>query len=220
MSPVRTSPVAGALAAHTPAWAEHAGMPAAIRLAHRQEGPLRFCDTAALVRAGLKGPQAAEWLAARGVPVPAEPNTWLPLPEGGLVARLARTEFLVEDGWTPGAAARLLRELAPGSRGVYPVPRQDCALAIAGGALEELFAQTCNVPVMAQDPAARIVTLTQMVGVGVTLLRSDLGPLPCVRLWCDYTSGPYLWETLEGIVAELGGGPVGVEDLFGRIGAP
>lgn len=175
---------------------------------------LGICDLSALPRIGLKGPGAADWLSARGVPVPDQPNTWSVLEGGGVVARLARTEFLVEDGFSGKTVARLAPDLKPGSPGVYPVPRQDCALALTGELVNELLVQTCNVDFTARTRDARVVTLTLMVGVSVTVLQQRLAGTDCWRLWCDGTSGPYLWETLTGIAAELGGGAVGFASAF------
>lgn len=213
---MRASPLSHALARLHPRLEVRHGMPVALRLQDEQPGwpgALGVCDLSFLPRTGLKGPGAAGWLSARGIPVPAEPNRWEPLPEGGLVARLARSEFLVEDGFRGGPVAGLAAQLAVGP-GVYPVPRQDCALALTGSALPELLVQTCNVDFAAQDPVARMVTLTSMVGVSVTVLRPPAGAHPVVRLWCDGTMGPYLWETLTGIARELGGGPVGLDSAF------
>lgn len=209
---MRASPLSHALARLHPHLEVLHGMPAALRL--QDELPawadaLGVCDLSFLPRLGLKGPGAAAWLSDRGIPVPSEPNRWEALPQGGLVARLARSEFLVEDGFQDGAVAGLVAQLQPGP-GVYPVLRQDCALALTGAALPELLVQTCNVDFSAQDPAARVVTLTSMVGVSVTVLRQE----PVLRLWCDGTMGPYLWETLAGIARELGGGPVGLQSAF------
>lgn len=209
---MRASPLAHALARLHPRLEVLQGMPVALHLQGEQPGwaaAVGVCDLSFLPRVGLKGPGAAAWLAGRGIPVPAAPNRWEPLPEGGLVARLARSEFLVEDGFRGGPVASLAAQLAVGP-GVYPVPRQDCALALTGATVAELLVQTCNVDFAAQDPAARAVTLTSMVGVSVTVLRQER----VVRLWCDGTMGPYLWETLTGIAGELGGGPVGLDGAF------
>jgi sarcosine oxidase subunit gamma len=200
-----------------PEWITVAGMPLAATL--RDDHPdrsakLGVCDLSGLPRVGVKGPGAAAWLSARGVPVPEHANTWSPLKDGGVVARLARTEFLVEDGFHGLVAARLAPELIPGTSGVYPVPRQDCALALTGTLVNELLVQTCNVDFASQVRDGHDVTLTLMVGVAVTVLRQAFAGKDCWRLWCDGTSGPYLWETLTGIALELGGGPVGLRSAF------
>lgn len=213
----RISPLAQVVADRRPELGTVQGMAIPARFPAERDTwktAIGICDLSALVRAGLKGPGAEAWLAARHVPVPAAPNSWIRF-GGGLVARLARTEFLIEDGFHDAAAIRLRGELQPGEPGVYPVIRQDCALALAGPAVPELLVQTCNVDFAAQPVTEPIVTLTQMVGVGVTVLRDDRGDVPCYRVWCDGTMGPYLWETLSGIAEELGGGPVGVARLFG-----
>lgn len=213
---MRASPLSHALAALHPHCERLHGMAVALRLQDEEPGwaaALGVCDLSFLPRVGLKGPGAAAWLADRGVPVPAEPNRWAPLPDGGLVARLARSEFLVEDGFGGGPVAELAQRLQVGP-GVFPVPRQDCALALTGSAVAELLVQTCNVDFAAQDPAAHAVTLTSMVGVSITALRNSAGGRDAWRLWCDGTMGPYLWETLTGIARELGGGPVGLDSAY------
>jgi len=216
MTSSRSSPLTYRFASLHPEWATVHGMPLAARVPG--ESPERLwtlgiCDLSALVRVGVKGPRAAEWLSSHGVQVPQQPNSWASTGGGGLIARLARTEFLIEDGFDGSVAAGLASELKPGSPGVYPVPRQDCALALTGKQVNELLVQTCNVDFSAADATARAVTLTQMVGVSITALRADIDALPCYRIWCDGTSGAYLWETLAGIAAALGGGPVGFKSF-------
>ena len=163
-------------------------------------GPLDFEDLSAVPRAGVKGPGAAGWLAALGLPVPQSPNGWLPL-EDGLVARLGLTEFLVEGA----QAAKLHAPLPPG---VYPVLRQDTALAIRGARLNDLLLETCSVNFAALDSAARPVVLTSMAGVAVTVIP-DLGAgTPSCRIWCDGTWGEWLAGTLADVAAELEPSPI------------
>ena len=169
----------------------------------RLEG-LAIADHSAAPRFGCKGPGAAAWLADAGLPLPAEPNSWMPLGDGGRIARLGVGEFLVE------ADASLVATLAarPRSAGVYPVLRQDLAVVLVGEHLPELMAQTCNVNFAALDLTRRPVVLTSMAGVGVILAPGEEAGRPACRLWCDGTYGHYLWETVTGIAAELGAAPV------------
>jgi len=146
-------------------------------------------------RAGVKGPGAVEWLTALGVPVPATPNSWLPLP-GGLVARLGLTEFLIEGSESAKLAAPL-------AHGVYPVLRQDTALVLKGVRLNDLLLETCSVDFSALDLAARPVVLTSMAGVGVTVIPDEEGGMPCCRIWCDGTYGEWFFETLADVAGEL-----------------
>jgi sarcosine oxidase subunit gamma len=168
-------------------------------------------DASARRRTGFKGPAAASWLQQQGLPTPAEPNQWLALEGGALVARLGRSEFLVEDGEGGATCARL--DALPLVPGLYPVLRQDTALVLTGLRAGELLLQTCSVDFAALDPAARPVVLTSMVGVGVTLAVEALASQRRYRLWCDCTYGVYLWTTLVDVARDLGGGPVGLEAL-------
>ena len=156
---------------------------------------IAFDDVSRNPRAGVKGPGAAAWLEGLGLPVPATPNQWLPL-EGGLIARLGVTEFLVE-----GPASAKLD--APPGHGVYPVLRQDMALVLWGARLNDLLLETCSVNFLALDLSARPVVLTSIVGVGVTVIPGEDAGIPCYRFWCDSTYGDWFLQTMTGVAAEL-----------------
>jgi sarcosine oxidase, subunit gamma len=160
-------------------------------------------------RTGFKGPAAAGWLQQLSVPIPSQPNQWAPLAGGGLVARLGRTEFLIEDAEGGAACARL--DAAPIATGVYPVLRQDAALVLIGARAVELLLQTCSIEFAALDASARPVVLTSMVGVGVTVAVQAIGSARRYRIWCDSTYGAYLWMTLVDVARDLGGGPIGLD---------
>jgi sarcosine oxidase subunit gamma len=168
-------------------------------------------DRSAMRRCGFKGPATAAWLELHGIPIPPQPNAWLPLDAGGVVGRLGRTEFLIEDA-PGGARCAQLLELAPPA-GVYPVLRQDAELVLVGPKAADLLLQTCSVDFASLDLAARPAVLTSMVGVGVTVIAEPGGAAPRYRLWCDGSFAPYLWETLVDVARDLGGGPVGLEAL-------
>ncbi len=180
----------------------------AARLCHRAGRSVRLAPR------GAQGSGAADWLHAHGVPVPSRPNAWSPLHDGGLVARLGRSEFLVEDGPRGDSAVTVQAELGTGASGVYPVLRQDAALLVRGEGVHELFAQTCSIDFSAIPPQERTVTLTMMVGVAVTVIDCFAWTAPCYRIWCDGTYGAYLWDTLLEIAAELGGGAVGLSAVL------
>ncbi len=155
---------------------------------------MRLEDRSLAPRFGCKGRGAADWLAAAGLPLPARPNSWLALEGGGLIARLGVTEYLVE-----GAPALIDHLRArPRALGVYPVLREDAAFRLSGPAVADVLRQSCNVNFAALPLAEAPVVLTSMVGVGVTAipLESEL------LIWCDYTWGAYLVETLLDIAAE------------------
>jgi sarcosine oxidase subunit gamma len=163
---------------------------------------LTIADLSRLPRAGVKGPGAAEWLAALGLALPASPNRWLDLSQGGLVARLGQTEYLVDGN------VAVVEKVTSAARtpGVYPVWRQDASFSLGGSRVNELLLQTCNVDFRILDTDPSQLLMTSIVGVSVTVVPLKVGASPLYRLWCDGTYGSYLWETLTEIIAELGGG--------------
>jgi sarcosine oxidase subunit gamma len=170
---------------------------------------LGIADLSARRRCGYKGPGAAAWLAQQGLPIPPQPNAWLELPPGGLIARLGRSEFIIEDGAGGGQCARLA-SLAR-SAGVVPVLRQDAELVLIGPRAGDLLRQTCSVDFSSLDLASRPAVLTSMVGVGVTVIPQPRAGAVHYRIWCDGTYGGYLWTTLVEVARDLGGGPVGLD---------
>ena len=171
---------------------------------------LGVSDVSLDVRCGCKGPGTIAWLDSLEVPVPEKPNTWLPLGEGGRIARLGMTEFLIE-----GDAAVVERlSAAPRAAGVYPVQHEDAALILGGARVNELLRQTCNVNFAALKLADRPVVLTSLVGVGVTVLPEQTAQGLIYRIWCDGSYGRYLFETLHDIAHELGGGTVSPQHLY------
>ena len=139
------------------------------------------------------------------------------IPDRELVARLGRSEFFLEDSLGGTTVERWRTALAP-APGRYPVLRQDAALVLAGHRLNDLLVQTCNVNFKAHTPGDGVVVMTSMVGVSVLALWEELAGGPVLRIWCDGTLGPYLWETLLGIAREEGGAAVGLRKLFPEAG--
>lgn len=215
-APLRISPLHDVQLARAARWVQAEGMqtPAsfgaddAAKLALAGIGDLGFRR-----RAGVKGAGAAAWLNALGISTPARHNSFLHMDDGTLVARLGVTEYLIEDA-PGGTHAARINAAAPGER-VYPVPRFDAALVIAGAQALELFRQTCAFDFASLEPSAQTLVMTSMAGVGVTVIGLD-GPAGAhYRLWCDGTWGGYLWATLVEVAGDLGGGAVGLDALGG-----
>jgi sarcosine oxidase, subunit gamma len=159
-------------------------------------------------RLGLKGPRAGEWLLARGLVVPAAPNTWTRTPCGDaqlLVARLGQSEFFLEDCSAGSALEGVAGVLSQSPSGVYPVLREDFAFELAGEGVHEALAQVCNVNFAGLDLAAQPVIMTLMIGVSVLVLPEQFGGARRYRFWCDPTFGPSLSENLAAVVVECGG---------------
>jgi sarcosine oxidase, subunit gamma len=212
--PQRANPLFDPQTALAPRWTSVESMPMVSAFGPNDREISRIVgigDASARRRTGFKGPGTAAWLAQQLVPVPGQPNRWEPLPEGGLVARLGRTEFLIEDARGDPTCGRL--EALPIPPAVYPVLRQDAELVLTGSRAGDLLLQTCSIDFAALDAGARPVVLTSMVGVGVTVLVEAHEAARRYRIWCDGTYAAYLWTTLVDVARDLGGGPVGLEAL-------
>lgn len=164
-------------------------------------------------RLGLKGPRAAEWLSARGIELPAAPNTWTSpsAAPGLLVALLGASEFfLEEESQDATSLVGMSAGLAAGAPGVYPVLRQDFAFHLCGTAVHDALAQVCNVNFAALDLRSRPVVMTLMIGVAVLAVPTEMDGDRRYRFWCDPTYGPCLSETLGEVVVKCGGTVRGV----------
>jgi sarcosine oxidase, subunit gamma len=176
---------------------------------------LAIADLSCLPKVGLKGPGAAGWLSTKGVTIPQEANCWLCSMEGAIVARLGQSEFLIEDSLFGTTASRLDALLNDCPNDVYPVPRHDTCIALTGERIYEVLVQICSINFRAMEP--RSLVLTSMVGVSVLVVADIRFGVPAVRIWCDPTFGPYLWETLRQILGEVNGSPIGLRQLFPQL---
>ncbi|HEY9818309.1 MAG TPA: hypothetical protein V6D20_21255 [Candidatus Obscuribacterales bacterium] len=213
---MRASPVQDCLSSSA-TWRDIHGMSTVWSTPEDLQGDtLGICDRSFLTRWGVKGAGAAAWLASQGLPVPQRPNQWCTLPNNGLIARLGTTEFLIEDGWAGAIASQLAQQMMNVPPKVYPVLRQDLAIALTGCAVPELLRQTCSVNFQDLDLTEQPVVLTSMIGVSVVVIPGNLDGLPFYRIWCDGTFGVYLWQTLVTIAQDLGGGPIGAARFYDR----
>lgn len=181
---------------------------------------LALCDLSALGRFGVKGPDAAGWLREQGVTVPEGTNTWFDLRDGGLVARLGSGEFLVEDGPEGSAARGLGQTLHSGTNSVRPVVRQDAALVLTGTRAREVMGEVCGLDFDSVDYVERPLFMTRVAVISALVLPLASDGTPVFRVWCDHPYGMYLWEELNAIVEEVGGGVIGVSAFFRGSGVP
>jgi sarcosine oxidase, subunit gamma len=218
-TPLRTSPLHSALAKLTSQWMTINQMQVAARIGapaeeHQKLQAIALADLSHLKRCGLKGPGAEAWLKSMGIETPAGINQWAPLGECSLIARLATSEFLIEDGIGQDYADRVRAQLGRGVAGVTPVLRQDAEIVLAGPRINELLLQTCSVNFAALNLIARPIVMTSMIGVSVLVIPGTSRGVPFHRIWCDGTYAAYLWEHLLEIAEELGGGAIGSAALF------
>jgi sarcosine oxidase subunit gamma len=174
---------------------------------------LAFCEHRG--RLGLKGPRAGEWLAAQGIVVPTQPNTWMhsadiSAPDALLVARLGTSEFFLEDTAAGSTFVRVAHALDGQPPGVYPVLREDWGFHLSGEAVHDVLAQVCNVNFSALPFDSNSVIMTLMIGIAVLMVPQSMpqdgtAAARQYRIWCDPTFGPYLGESLGAVVIECGG---------------
>ena len=212
----RLSPIHDRLQPLDGSWRDVNEMPSLVMMPNENAiaTHLGIADVSCLTRFGVKGAAAADWLMGQGISTPDRPNTWNLLPGGGIIARLGLTEFLIEDSLHSHFAVDLANACQQPPAKVYPVLRQDAAIVLCGINVNELLLQTCSFNFRAISLLGRSAILTSMVGVSVTIIPGEHKGNPFYRLWCDGTFGTYLWQTLEAIVSEMGGGIIGMEEVM------
>lgn len=160
-------------------------------------------DVSNLARYGVKGAQAAAWLAKHGVKIPDAPNTWM-LSGQTLVMRLGSSEFLIEDQ-TDGETCKKLLADTTRVPNVYKVPRADAAYLLAGSDVLNLLSELCALDLRENSLLENDVVMTQVAGISATILRQTLNGESVYRVWCDGTYAAFMSHTLAEIVVELGG---------------
>lgn len=211
--PLRTSPVHEQLVGLRPQWGSVSEMPVAIAIGDAAAesvtaAKLGLCDVSALPRVTLKGPMVADLLARHDIAVPERIYDYRSLGDGALIVRTGGSELFIEDSChAAGLVDRLRAALAAPTAGVLPVWRQDVSLLLFGSEAVSVLAEVCSFNF--RDAGEKFL-MTQLAGVSCSVLRRQWNGLSAYQIWADGTYGPYLWETLLGIVREAGGDAVGI----------
>lgn len=156
-------------------------------------------------RYGVKGVDAAGWLARHGIAVPNAPNRVVHWRDngGGRCLRLGSSEFLVEQD----AARSLPSPASHGGENAWILLRSDASLLLDGAPWPDELAQACSFDFRRFRDEPDLVVMTLLAGIGVTLLRE---PRPAgdsqlaLRLWCDPSYATYLQECLQHLAAAHG----------------
>jgi sarcosine oxidase subunit gamma len=210
----QTSPVAHAQLKSNAKWALVNGINTAVEFGSAEVEQARkkilgVTDVSCLSRYGVKGAQAAKWLAERQVTTPANPNSWSVSDQNTLVLRLGGSEFVLEDQFAGSTCARLASDTNRVPN-VYKVPRADAAFILSGSEVLNMLSELCSLDLREKSLGAEEVIMTQIAGISAIVLRQDLNGEQVYRIWCDGTYGPYLWDVMVEIAVELGGGAVGL----------
>ncbi|MDE2991325.1 MAG: sarcosine oxidase [Chloroflexota bacterium] len=217
------SPIDDAVRAAGAVVGEHAGVtavtdygdPEAEIAASRRLG---LADLSPLARVGFRGPGAREWLAARGVELPDEPNRARVQPDGSIAIARSWTEALVL-GALRGADSvcdRLEAGAADGHRvRAYSLPRFDGMFwfALTGASAVDCLAKLCGVDMRESAFPVGSVAQTSLARLNAVIVRVDLGDMPVFHLLGDSASAEYAWASLLDAMQEFDGRPVGLRAL-------
>ena len=138
------------------------------------------------------------------------PDT-LPTPADTVLARIS-AEWAVMLGGpdTEGRLMRAIEPLAGSGTMVTDVTHLFAGFALAGPDLADLLERTSSwdAATLAPGEAAG----APIVEVRALMVRRDL-PVPVLEVYVATEFARYVWEALSGVVAGLGGGPVGWQAL-------
>lgn len=175
-------------------------------------------DLTNLARVGFRGAQAADYLTGRGYALPEAPNRALTQGDGGHVARLSQTEYLLL-GSLRDAGSRIAGEETAwqlGEGGNYLLPRQDSHawLLLTGEHIAAVMAKLCGVDLSAGAFPVGAVAQTSAARINVIVVNLPEGELPCFHILCDRASLDYFWGALLDAMDEFGGKPAGIDALL------
>ena len=169
---------------------------------------LALCDLSGLPLFEFKGPGAADWLSARGLPVPGEISQGASTPDNGWLTRTGNDEFLLR-GPIDSSHVEMGADFHINGyqQDLLITSRQDAGLLLAGRRVRELMGQTCGLDYQALMP--RETVFTRVAAVSCGLIKDQLGDNPVCWLWVDASQALYLWQELVQIIEDLAGRVVG-----------
>ena len=168
---------------------------------------LALCDISALPKLGIKGEGSTQWLEEQGIEVPQEIYQWLGLLDKGLVVRLDRDEYFLEEGFEGVTVRRLYDLLGEGTGGSFRLNRQDAGLFLCGRRAHEVLRQSCSFDF---SNGGSDLIMTQVVGISCAILPLTVGCASGFRIWLIPSYAIYLWGALFEIVKACNGHAVGM----------
>lgn len=178
--------------------------------------PLRGCalvDLTDLPRVGFRGSHSAEYLRRRDFVLPDAPNRAVLQSDGGQVARLSQTEYLLlgsqEDQGQRVADEEARWELDHQAN--YLLPRQDShgCFQLVGEHLSEVMAKLCGVDLSPEAFGIGAVAQTSAARINVIVINSSTAQQASLHILCDRASKTYFQEALLDAMAEFGGQLIG-----------
>ncbi len=175
-------------------------------------------DLTDVARVGFRGGDSAAYLQQRGYRLPQQPNQAVRQEDGGWVARLSQTEYLLL-GSLADAGARVAAEEAgwvQDAQRNYLLPRQDSHawLQLSGAHGSAVMAKLCGVDLRAAAFPVGAVAQTSAARINVIVVNVGSEEIPALQLLFDRASLAYFREAVLDAMEEFDGGWVGVEELM------
>ncbi|MEP4558516.1 sarcosine oxidase subunit gamma [Cobetia amphilecti] len=173
-----------------------------------------LADMSALARAGIRGREAADFLAALGFEVPSVPNTAMIQGDGSWLVRLSVGEFLQLAPYIAPEAGiadlPLIQQaddaLAKGMR-VHSLPRRDSHawFSLSGSSIPALMAKLCGVDLRSEAFPPGSVAQTSVARTNAIIVNVGSSGCPCFHLLFDIASSHYLWGVMLDAMREYSG---------------
>ncbi len=175
-------------------------------------------DLTDLARVGFRGGDSAACLQVRGYRLPSLPNQAVRQEDGGWVARLSQTEYLLLASLADGGARVAAEEggWVQDARRNYLLPRQDSHawLQLSGVHCSAVMAKLCGVDLRARAFPVGAVAQTSAARINVIVLNVGSDERPALQLLFDRASLAYFREAVLDAMDEFDGGWVGVDELM------
>ncbi|MFF7861567.1 sarcosine oxidase [Pseudomonas monteilii] len=176
-------------------------------------------DLTEVARIGFRGVDSAAYLQQRGYRLPQQPNQAVRQDDGGWVARLSHTEYLLlgslADEGTRVAATEA--EWTQDAQRNYLLPRQDSHawLQLSGAHGSAVMAKLCGVDLRLQAFPIGAVAQTSAARINVIVVNVGSDEQPALQLLFDRASLAYFREAVLDAMDEFDGGLIELGALPG-----
>ncbi|MCE7763161.1 sarcosine oxidase [Pseudomonas putida] len=176
-----------------------------------------LADLTDVARVGFRGGDSAAYLQQRGYRLPQQPNQAVLQNDGGWVARLSQTEYLLlgslaDEGARVAAAEA---EWVQDAQRNYLLPRQDSHawLQLSGVHGSAVMAKLCGVDLRAEAFAVGAVAQTSAARINVIVVNVGSDERPALQLLFDRASLAYLRDAMLDAMDEFDGGLIGLGEF-------
>ncbi|MFJ4256212.1 sarcosine oxidase [Pseudomonas monteilii] len=176
-------------------------------------------DLTEVARTGFRGVDSAAYLQQRGYRLPQQPNQAVRQDDGGWVARLSQTEYLLLGSLADEGArvAATEAEWAQDAQRNYLLPRQDSHawLQLSGAHGSAVMAKLCGVDLRLQAFPIGAVAQTSAARINVIVVNVGSDEQPALQLLFDRASLAYFREAVLDAMDEFDGGLIELGALSG-----